>query len=155
MKLSKRGEYALRALLALTYAYNSNALSSNQLKLLSEKEDIPYKFLEQIMSALKHGGLVKSQKGKNGGYTLAKQPEKICLGEVIRLIDGPLAPTGNAEEIRGVIQRGERTAGIYSVLLEVRNAIADILDHTTLADVYRRTLELSRDRREPSGMYYI
>ena len=70
MKLSKRGEYALRALLALTYAYNSNALSSNQLKLLSEKEDIPYKFLEQIMSALKHGGLVKSQKGKVVHFSL-------------------------------------------------------------------------------------
>lgn len=155
MKLSKRGEYSLRALLALTFAYKSNPIVSIQLRVISEGEKIPYKFLEQIMSALKNGSLVKSQKGKHGGYVLAKPPEQINLGEVIRLMDGPLAPAGNAEEIRGVIERGERNAGIYSILLEVRNAIAGILDSTTLEDVYQRTQELWRDRKSQHAMYYI
>ncbi len=155
MKLSKRGEYAIRALLGLAYAYKINPFSRKQLKLISEREEIPYKFLEQIMSSLKNGGLVKSQKGKHGGYVLANPPEKITLGEVIRLMDGPLAPAGNAEEIRGVIERGERNAGIYSILLEVRNAIAAILDNTTLEDVYQRTQELWRDRKSQHAMYYI
>ncbi len=155
MKLSKRGEYAIRALLALTYEYKSNTLSSIQLRIISEKEEIPYKFLEQIMSSLKNAGLVRSQKGKHGGYVLAKPPAQINLGEAIRLMDGPLAPAGNAEEIRGVIERGERNAGIYSILLEVRNAIAAILDNTTLEDVYQRTQELWRDRKSQHAMYYI
>lgn len=155
MKLSKRGEYAIRALQALTYAYKSNSIYSIQLKLISERENIPFKFLEQIMSVLKNGGLVKSQKGKHGGYVLARSPEQINLGEVIRLMDGPLAPAGNAEEIRGLIERGERNAGIFSILLEVRNAIAGILDKTTLEDVYQRSEQLWRDRKSQHAMYYI
>jgi len=138
MKLSKRGEYGLRAMTAL--ASQEPQPTSMPIKVLAEQEQIPVKFLEQILLALKNSGLLQSKAGVGGGYYLARPPDEITLGQIIRVLDGPLAP------IRCVSQMAyepcacpdEETCGLRLVMLDVRNAIADILDHTSLADVTAR-----------------
>lgn len=151
MKMTKKGEYALRALLALSLVYDQKTLS---LREISEQEDLPVKFLEQIMMVLKRNDLVQSVKGKHGGYSLSRPPEEITLGEVIRVIDGPLAPWGTARKIEKRILKEERHPGLYSLLLDVRNAISEILDHKSLADICAKSMELAQSR-PTRQMYYI
>ncbi|MBI4398107.1 MAG: Rrf2 family transcriptional regulator [Candidatus Omnitrophica bacterium] len=151
MKISHRGEYALKCLMALSFNYGKGVV---QLRSISEKEGIPYKFLEQIMIALKQGGLVKSQKGKLGGYQLSRSPEEISLGEVIRLIDGPLAPLGNESELKKLVKERGRHSGLYAVLLDVRNACSAILDKQSLRDICVKTIELQEKGTE-AYMYFI
>lgn len=151
MKLTKRGEYGLKALLALACVYGQKTLS---LREISVQEKLPVKFLEQIMMVLKRNGFVESVKGKHGGYSLSRPPAEIKIGEIIRAVEGPLAPVGTAREIEKKIQKEEHHAGLYSILLDVRNAIADILDKKTLADVCEKSLELARQKPERQ-MYYI
>jgi Rrf2 family protein len=138
MRLSKRGEYALRAMIDL--ASWTQDRSHMPIKEIAERENIPIKFLEQILLTMKNAGLVSSRMGVNGGYYLAKPADQITLGQIIRLLDGPLAP------IRCVSQMAyepcscpdESTCGLRSVMFDVRNAISEILDHKTLADVVHR-----------------
>jgi Rrf2 family protein len=140
MRLSKRGEYGLRAMIHLANAQKHSPNGMVQIKDISVQEKIPTKYLEQILLALKNAGLLHSKMGIGGGYYLAKAPEQINLGQIIRVLDGPLAP------IRCVSQMAyescgcpdERTCGLRMVMGDVRNAIADILDKTTLADVTDR-----------------
>ena len=148
MKLSKRGEYAMRALIDLATAH---ALGRPLLSLgeLAKKEQIPVAFLEQILFQLRTAGFVASTRGKHGGYCLARPTGDIRFGEIIRLIDGPLAP------IRCVSQMAyapctcpdEAHCGLRMLMLDVRNAIARILDKYTLADIVAVTLrKLNRDK---------
>jgi Rrf2 family protein len=148
MKLSKRGEYALRALIDFGIAQELG-WSILQASELARKEKLPVKFLEQILAQLKRGGYVKSTRGKLGGYSLAKPTTQIKFGSVIRYIEGPLAP------IKCVSQTGyvrcscpdEVHCGLRMVMLDVRNAIAKILDRYTLADIVEITLrKLRRDK---------
>ena len=140
MRLSKRGEYGLRAMIILAHAFNESPDAMVQIKDISAQEKIPGKYLEQILLALKNAGILQSRMGIGGGYYLARQPIDINLGQIIRILDGPLAP------IRCVSQMAyepcgcpdERTCGLRMVMGDVRNAIADILDNTTLADVTER-----------------
>jgi Rrf2 family protein len=140
MRLSKRGEYGLRAMINLANAQKHSPGVMVQIKDISEQEKIPTKYLEQILLALKNAGLLNSKMGIGGGYHLAKAPEQINLGQIIRVLDGPLAP------IRCVSQMAyepcgcpdERTCGLRMVMGDVRNAIANILENTTLADVTER-----------------
>jgi Rrf2 family protein len=116
---------------------------------LSRDEVIPKKFLEQILLALKGTGLVSSKKGKGGGYYLAKSPDQVTLGSVIRSMEGPLAPLPCASETQ--FRKCEEcidieTCGTRIVMREVRDAIAEILDHTTLAMVCRK-VDLARQRQ--------
>src|SRR5471030_3144378 len=147
MKLSKKGEYALRSLINLGIAAEVGR-SLVQVAELADQEQLPVKFLEQIMQALKEARLVESERGKFGGYRLARPAKKITIGEVVRLIDGPLAP------IRCVSQTAyekctcpdEAHCGLRMLMLDVRNAIANILDRYTLADVVDVTVrKLRRD----------
>ncbi len=151
MKITKRGEYGLKTLLALVLVYGQRTLS---LREISIHEKLPVKFLEQIMMILKRNELVESVKGKHGGYSLSRPPEEIMVGEVIRAVDGPLSPIATAEEIQKRIQRDDHHPGLYSVLLDVRNAVSDILDHKSLADVCARSRELTRSKPKRQ-MYYI
>lgn len=135
MRLSKRGEYGLRAMIDL--ASWSGDRKAIQLKEIADRENIPIKFLEQIMLSLKNAGLVNSKMGVNGGYYLSQPVKSISLGQIIRILDGPLAP------IRCVSQTAyepcncpdENSCGLRKVMFRVRNAIADILDNQTLAEV--------------------
>jgi Rrf2 family protein len=156
MRLSKRGEYGLRAMIDLAEAFRSSpngALDGPsrvvQIKEIAEREKIPVKFLEQILLTMKNAGLLRSKMGIGGGYYLAHPPETISLGHIVRVLDGPLAP------IRCVSQMAyetcgcpdEETCGLRLTMLDVRNAITDILDHTTLGDVLNRVEAV----KEPSG----
>ena len=142
MRLSKRGEYGLRALIDLAGELRTqdNGHTVVQIKDIVERQQIPLKFLEQILLTLKNAGIVHSKQGTGGGYYLAKPAEEIIVGQIVRALDGPLAP------IRCVSQTAYepcdcpdiQTCGLRMVMLDVRNAIAEILDHTTLASVVER-----------------
>ncbi len=140
MRLSKRGEYGLRAMIDLAILEPETGNGVVQIKEIAQREKIPAKFLEQILLTLKNAGLLQSKMGIGGGYYLARPAEEISLGHIVRILDGPLAP------VRCVSQMAyepcgcpdERTCGLRLVMLDVRNAIADVLDKTTLADVSAR-----------------
>ena len=140
MRLSKRGEYGLRAMINLASAQKNAPGEMVQIKDISAQEKIPTKYLEQILLALKNAGLLNSKMGIGGGYYLARQPEEINLGQIIRVLDGPLAPvrcvSHMAYEPCGCPD--ERTCGLRMVMGDVRDAIADILESTTLEDVTER-----------------
>ncbi len=147
MKLSKKGEYALRSLINLGIAAEVGR-SLVQVSELAESEQLPAKFLEQILHALKEAGLVESARGKFGGYRLAVPMRQITIGQVVRLIDGPLAPIGCVSQTayEKCTCPDEEHCGLRMLMLDVRNAIAGILDRYTLADVVEVTLrKLRRD----------
>lgn len=151
MKLSKRGEYALRALIDLGMAQELG-FSMLQASELAAKEKLPVKFLEQILAQLKLGGYVKSTRGKLGGYSLAKSMRRIKFGAVIRFIEGPLAPIRCVS--RTAYERctcpDEAHCGLRMLMFDVRNAIARILDRYTLADIVQITLrKFRRDKVKP------
>lgn len=151
MKITKKGEYALKALLALSLTYGERTLN---LREIAKQEKIPYKFLEQIMILLKKVGFVQSTQGKYGGYALARSPKSITLGEIIRAVEGPLSPIGTVAEIKKRIQAETEHPGLYVALLEVRDAVAEILDKKTLADVCEKSRELSGGK-STYQMYHI
>lgn len=145
MKLSKKGEYALRSLINLGLAAEvGRALVT--VGELADNEQLPVKFLEQIMQELKEAGFVESVRGKFGGYRLAKPTKKITIGGVIRVIDGPLAPIGCVSQsaYEKCTCPDESHCGLRMMMLDVRNAIAGILDRYTLADVVGVTLRKLR-----------
>ena len=141
MKLSKKGEYALRSLINLGMAAELKR-ELVQVSSLAASEQLPVKFLEQIFQTLKDAGLVESQRGKFGGYRLAKPAREIPIGEVVRLIDGPLAPIGCVSQsaYEKCSCPDETHCGLRMLMLDVRNAVAGILDRYTLADVVQVTL---------------
>ncbi|MEA3209403.1 MAG: hypothetical protein QOE70_2460 [Chthoniobacter sp.] len=145
MKITKRGEYALRALIDFGIAHE---LGRPLLKVgeLVEKERLPVKFLEQILTQLREAGYIETKRGKNGGYFLAKPPKEIRFGQVIRLIDGPLAPIACVSQT--AYERctcpDEDHCGLRMLMMDVRNAIARILDRYVLADVVEITLRKMR-----------
>ena len=145
MKLSKKGEYALRSLINLGIAVEMKR-DLVQASELAESEQLPVKFLEQILQVLKEAGIVVSQRGKFGGYRLGKPAKKIFIGEVVRLIDGPLAPIGCVSQsaYEPCTCPDEVHCGLRMLMLDVRNAIANILDRYTLADVVEITLRKMR-----------
>lgn len=134
MKLSKRGEYGLRALQDLA-AHHGEGPTPN--KDLARRNNIPPRFLEQILLTLKHGRIVRSRKGPQGGYYLARPPHQISLAEVVRLLDGPLAPIScvseTAYETCGCPD--VEACGLRRVMKEVRDTVAGIMESTTLADL--------------------
>ncbi len=140
MRLSKRGEYGLRAMISLANAQKGSPGEMVQIKDISAQEKIPTKYLEQILLALKNAGLLNSKMGIGGGYYLARQPGEINLGQIIRILDGPLAPircvSHMAYEPCGCPD--EQTCGLRMVMGDVRDAIANILENTSLADVTER-----------------
>ena len=138
MRISHRGLYALRALMHLAESYDRGLVKIHE---IATAEQIPVKFLEAILVLLKNARLVVSQRGRDGGYRLRRPPAEIMVGEVVRLVDGPLAPLGDVVELTRRVRTERQRAGLYELFLDVRNAASAILDHTTLADL------LERDRR--------
>ena len=133
MKLTKRGEYALRALISLASAREAG-IDLLPLKEIVAHENIPLPFLEQIFFQLREAGIVDGKRGKNGGYFLSKPPSTISMGEVVRIIDGPLAPVGCVSHTAysKCSCPDEEHCGLRLLMLDVRNAIADILDRYSL-----------------------
>jgi len=132
--LSQKGRYALKA---LTYLTRRESDAPSHVKAIAEAQNIPYKFLEGIMSDLRRANLVVSVRGKYGGYILARLPEEIMFGDVIRAIDGPLAmvPCASINFYRRCDDcDDEAMCAIRRVLRGVRNEVSEILDKTSLAD---------------------
>jgi Rrf2 family protein len=134
MKLSKRGEYGLRALQDLARHHGEEPVPNKE---LAERNNIPTRFLEQILLTLKHGRIVRSRKGPQGGYTLARSPETINLAEIVRLLDGPLAPIGCVSEtaFEPCGCPDMEKCGLRRVMREVRDVVAEMMENTTLADL--------------------
>lgn len=132
MKISKKGEYALKAMIYLSLNYGKGVV---QIKEISENEKIPKKFLEQILLSLKNAGLLQSKPGSGGGYSLSRPPKEITLAHVIRIIDGPLAPLGCVSKWAPLKCPLERNCGLQKVMQKVRNAIARILENVTFEDM--------------------
>lgn len=136
MKLSKKGEYALRAMIVLSLNYERGSVQIHE---IAEKEKIPEKFLERILLDLKKAGLLQSKRGIGGGYSLIRSPKEITFAEVIRIIDGPLAPLGCVSKWAHIRCSEENNCGLQSVMKEVRDSIAKILEGSTFDDVCKRT----------------
>ena len=136
MRISQRGLYALQALTVLAQRYPTGVM---KIRDIAAEEQLPEKFLEAILLDLKRARIVVSARGANGGYQLKRPPKDISLGEVIRRIDGPLAPFEDAESLRRRVSSDPKHRPLFRVLLDVRNATANILDHTSLSDLCCRS----------------
>src|SRR5277367_5459962 len=132
MNISQKGLYALQALIFLARRYGKGAIKIRE---IAAADDLPEKFLELILLELKHARIVESVRGAKGGYRLKRAPAKIFLGEIIRTIDGPLAPFEDAQSLRRHVEHDKKHGPLFRVFLAVRNAASDILDHTSLADI--------------------
>ena len=146
MRLSRRSEYGIRALVDLVRQPETTPVA---LATLAERNRLPPKFLEQIMSTLKHGGIVRTTLGAHGGYAMAADPSSITIGRVIRLLDGALAPLP-CVSLRYYARCScpdEATCGLRDVMLDVRDAMLDILDKETLAELAAREGRASIDPR--------
>jgi Rrf2 family protein len=144
--LSRKSKYALKALLVLAQEYGKDALLISE---IAEREKIPKRFLELILLELKNHGILRSKKGKGGGYALNKPPSAISVGQVLRLIEGTLAPlpcVSKTSYERCEECKDERTCGIRILMKDVRDSTARILDSTSLADVTKRSQVLALGR---------
>ncbi len=149
MKISQKGLYALQALMMLARRYSQGAI---RIRDIAYEEGLPEKFLELILLELKNARIVDSVRGAKGGYALRRPPSEIHLSEIIRLIDGPLAPFGDAEQLRSLIDRDAEHRALYQVFLDVRDAAAKILEHTTLADIVsKRQPKAGKRQRKNKG----
>jgi Rrf2 family protein len=145
MKLSKRGEYALRALIDLGLAQEAGR-DLLQAREIVEKENIPEPFLEQILAQLREAGYVDARRGKYGGYFLARPANTIVMGAVVRLIDGTLAPIGcvSQSSYERCTCPDEDHCGLRMLMMDVRNAVAEVMDRHTLADIVEITMRKIR-----------
>ena len=151
MNLTVRGEYALRALLVLGRSQLVDD-SVVRIQAISEQQNIPKRFLEHILNDLKSAGLVESKRGVAGGYRLRKPPERITLAEIIRHVEGPLAPVSCVSErfYEKCSCPDEARCPIRSVMMEVREATVKILERVTVADLCERWQKL---HQEPVGPF--
>ena len=153
--ISKRTQYGLKAVIALGQRYGDGPIL---IATLANQEAIPLKFLEGILLDLKGRGVLESKKGKGGGYQLSRPPSTITIGSIIRLLEGPLAPLPCAsetafkpcEECKDIEHCGTRI-----VMRQVRDAIAGVLDKTTLADLIRQVEAAQKEHQRQPLMYYI
>ncbi|HEX9284142.1 MAG TPA: Rrf2 family transcriptional regulator [Nitrospirales bacterium] len=147
MYFSAKGEYGIMAVLDLALA---NGEAPVQAKTIAERQGIPLRFLEQILSALRHAGLVESSRGAHGGYRLAKPADKIRVGDVIQAVDGPIAmPTRRGNGNGHHTSHGSIVQGVWK---EVKDNVLETLNRTTLADLCRRARDLEEQR---ALMYHI
>jgi Rrf2 family protein len=132
MKLTSRSEYAL---LALVYLSRNGSEGYVSVETIALAQGIPAKFLEQILLALKRAKYVRSSKGQRGGYRLAKPADRITLAEIIRVLDGALAPTQSVSVYFYESTPIEKEKNLVRVFKEIRDYIAEKLERTTVADV--------------------
>jgi Rrf2 family protein len=145
--ISKKTKYALKGLLYLGRKYNQGPVLISD---LARDERIPKKFLELILLNLKNNGVLQSKKGKGGGYYLGKPPREISVGNVIRILEGPLAPVPCVSEsayAKCLECLDDRSCGIRLVMKDVRDAISNILDKTSLADMLEREEKVQQQEK--------
>ncbi len=140
MKITFKGDYALKALLDLSIHYGKPQSIDD----ISKRQDIPAKFLEQIMLTLKKGGFVKSVRGKKGGYLLSKDPKNITMGEAIRYVEGPVEPIACVKH-NETCSYSARCA-LRDVFIDIGRSISEKVDSVTFADL--------RDRQKKKEIKY-
>lgn len=150
MKLSKKSDYALRAMVYLSLNHQKGAI---QIKDISAKEKIPQKFLENILLTLRKAGILNSRMGLKGGYELARSPDLITTGDVIRALDGAIAPVDCVSQMSYKPCTEEVTCVIRGVMMDVRNAITDVLDTMTFADLCKRVKD-SLEKKTSEALTY-
>jgi Rrf2 family protein len=144
--ISHKSKYALKAMIVLAKEFGQGPVLISE---IAHREGIPRKFLELILLELRNNGILHSKKGKGGGYFLARSPQQVTLGEVLRVIEGPLAPipcVSRTAYMKCQECRDERACGIRLVMKDVRDATAKILDSTTLGDVLKRVNMIARGK---------
>jgi Rrf2 family protein len=150
MRLSKKAEYGLRALI---YAARFPEGTTFQIKDLAEKNGIPKKFLELILLELKNAGILRSRRGVGGGYLLGRRPETVRSSEILRAIEGPVTPF-NGRGTAGEPGDEEASPAVSRLVKEASEAIESVLDRWTLADLVREEQE-SAERKRRHVMYFI
>lgn len=140
MKISTRGRYGIRLMLSLALSYDKGTLP---LKAIAAQQQISEKYLEQIINPLTKAGLVKSYRGAQGGYVLSRPPQKISVGEILQVLEGSLAPTDCVDH--PTCPNSDYCVSL-SLWKKMKEALDDVVDHTTLADMAAEYLE-----REPGG----
>ena len=141
MSVSAKCYYALRAIYALSEHRETAPLKASE---IAERQHIPIKFLEAILSQLKGGGYVASKRGAEGGYLLARPPEHLRVGEIIRFIDGPIAPVDCVSQSRPKECEYPGQCPFFCFWGRVRNAMAEVIDNTTFADLVREQADAQR-----------
>jgi Rrf2 family cysteine metabolism transcriptional repressor len=134
MRITYKGDYALKTILDLSVHYSNSPVT---ISVLAKRADIPIKFLEQILLDLKRGGFVESKRGKVGGYLLSKPPAQIRLGDVIRFIDGPIEP------IACVDKKYHGCSDIYKCMFrniwqEIAKTTSKVIDNITFEDLAKK-----------------
>jgi len=143
MKISTKGDYATRALQDLAMHFDKGPVP---IEAIARRQALPVRYLEQLLLTLKRAGFLGSKRGVNGGYYLAKSPREITLGQIVRAVDGPIAPIFCVTEAPREQCAQETICALRDVWAEVRDAVSAIVDHTTLADVCERIRAKSKDR---------
>ncbi|WP_343752682.1 cysteine metabolism transcriptional regulator CymR [Lentibacillus halophilus] len=139
MKISTKGRYGLTIMLALARKHGEGPLS---LKAIARENDLSDHYLEQLASPLRNAGLIKSIRGAYGGYVLAKDPDEIKAGDIIRVLEGPISPVEGMENEEPAKQ---------ALWIRIRDAVKDVLDTTTLEDLRRH----EHDGYQDAYMFYI
>ena len=132
MRLSRRSEYACLALVDLSANYDKGYVKVRE---LAERQEIPHEFLVQILLRLKNAGYVQSARGASGGYRLAKPPDKIAVAEIVRLMDGALAPVGSVSHFFYDHSPIEKSPKLVHLFTKIRNYVARTLEGTTFRDL--------------------
>ena len=152
MKVSIKGEYGVLAVLELALNGNRGPL---QVKMIAKKQNIPPRFLEQVMSALKRNGLVRSIRGAQGGYLLAKSSDEILVGDIIEAIEGPVTPmscVGNRTGGTCWQEIDPKSCAVHGVWTDVKVSVMSVLNATTVQDLCNRAYALNGQR---TLMYHI
>jgi len=140
MKISYKGDYALKAILDLSFRYGDGHVVP--LVDIASRQNIPVKYLEQIMLILKGAGLVKSKRGLGGGFFLRRSPDQITLGQVLRLIEGPIEPIACGRHHHDNSCGEETACAFREIWLRVTDAITEIVDQITFSQIMQRTKEI-------------
>ncbi len=135
MRVSTKGDYATRALQDLALRYAQGPV---QIEGIARRQGLPLRYLEQVLLMLKRAGFLRSKRGVNGGYYLAKPPREITIGEILRAVDGPVAPIFCVTAGTREICPKEGMCALQDLWGQVRDAVSQIVDTTTLEDISRR-----------------
>ena len=154
MRIGYKGDYAIKSLIFLAIKYLLVPNSYWQIAEIAKEQDIPAKFLEQILLMLRKAGYVKSQRGMKGGFALALEPKKINLGQIIRLMEGPLAPIGCVVEESDSVCDYQNRCVLRPLWQKVSESISQIVDTVDFQSLAEKQLALERAQQQ-SLMYYI
>ncbi len=142
MKITYKGDYALKAILDLSFRFEDDKVTP--LNDIATRNDIPVQFLEQIMLTLKGAGFIESKRGKGGGFFLTKSPENITVGDIVRIIEGPIEPIACIEKGKENTCTDTSTCAFREIWVEVANATSQIVDKATFAGLMQRSKELQQ-----------